>query len=169
MRRPLAALLLGALAATASGCSFIAVRRPPAAPPDEPDAPLGCTESPAAPVADTVGAIATPLTGFVVWAVCVTGASVSGEGNCDPVAWAAVLGTAAYAASAGYGYWYTGECRRLAAERRARPPAPAPASRTGGGVEDADPGGLRPTPLCLDTSPPRAERPAAAPFTRSAE
>ncbi len=118
---------------------------------------LWCTESQFFPIYDTLGAVSMPIAGLYGWAAC--------ESNCWPVILTAGLGAAAWATSAVYGYKYTGECRRMNAELRARPPGPA--SRTGDDPRDADPGGLRLTSLCLDTPPPRAERPAAAPLTGS--
>jgi hypothetical protein len=134
MRSAVAPLLLASLAATASGCSFVAVRRPPKPPPD---AALECTESRAAPVADTVGAALTAFVGLVAYPVCLGTVSAAtqaapGDRECAPVAVAAAAVTATYVASAIYGYRSTGECRRLQAERRALPPAPArPAPVTG--------------------------------------
>jgi hypothetical protein len=121
-------LLAAALLATATGCSLIAVRRPPAIPTD---APLECTQSRAAPGLDTAGAIATPLFGLMLWGLCsYTSAMQSWSSDptrieCGPVIWGTVLATAAYTGSAVYGFRETGECRRLAAARSAvGPPRP---------------------------------------------
>lgn len=124
--RTLAPLLLAALAATSSGCSFVAVRRPP---PAVTEAPLQCTRSRAAPVLDTVGAIATPVLGLTLWGLCsFTSAMQSWSSDpdhldCSPLLWGSVLSTAAYTGSAVYGFRATGDCRRLSAEPRVRPPS----------------------------------------------
>ncbi len=127
MQKTLSLSLVIALGVTTSGCSFVAVRRPPRIPPD---APLECTESRAAPVADTVGAVLTVLAGLVAYPVClgtVSAATQEAPSNrdCAPVAIAAGVVTAAYAASAIYGYKHTGTCKRLLEERRMRQAAPA--------------------------------------------
>ncbi len=118
-------LLLAALVASGSGCSFVAVRRPPSAPSE---APLECTRSRVAPGLDTAGAVVTPLLGVATWGLCEYGnamqswASEPRRLDCGAVLWAALIGTAAYTGSAVYGFHETGECRRLSAERDVRPP-----------------------------------------------
>lgn len=139
MRRQLAALLTTGLVATASGCSFVAVRRPPRV---ATDAPLRCTESRAAPALDTAGAVITTLSGLMVWGLCTFTATIQGPSdpsrpNCDVLLWATVLPTAAYTGAAVYGFRATGECRRLMTERRALPPVSGPP----GGQPAGDPAG----------------------------
>ncbi len=133
MQKVLSLLLLTALGATGSGCSFVAVRRPPHV---SPDAPLECTESRAAPVADTAGAALTTLVGLVAYPIClgIVSPTLQEDPNraCASVAVTAGVVTAAYAASAVYGYKYTGECRRLLEERRASQAANVGGSRRGG-------------------------------------
>ncbi len=125
MRTSLEALVVAALVACASGCSFVAVRRPP---PHATDAPLECTDSRAAPSLDTAGAIVTPLLGLMTWGLCEYGNSMQSWAseptrlNCASVMWATLLGTAAYTGSAVYGFHATGECRRLVGARSAPPP-----------------------------------------------
>jgi len=124
MRATLESLLVAGAVATASGCSFIGVRRPP---PATTDAPLECTRSRTAPALDTAGAIASPIIGLMVWGLCEysnsmqSWASDPSRMNCQSVLWGAALSTAAYTGSAVYGFRSTGECRRLTAERSARP------------------------------------------------
>ncbi|HUL57626.1 MAG TPA: hypothetical protein VLU43_00035 [Anaeromyxobacteraceae bacterium] len=103
------------------GCSFVTVRRPPASPPPA-GAPLECTQSPAAPVLDTVGAIVTPLAGLGAYGMCTfmqaqqSWASQPQNLRCGTFLWVTIGATAAYTGSAVYGFHETGACRRLAAQ-----------------------------------------------------
>ncbi len=125
MRTSLGCLVVAAVA-SGSGCSFVAVRRPP---PAATAAPLECTESRVAPGLDTAGAVVTPRLGAALWGLCEYGNAMQSWASdpsripCSSVLWAALAGTAAYTGSAVYGFHETGACRRLAAERAARPPA----------------------------------------------
>jgi len=102
------------------GCSLVAVRRPPASP-LQAGTPLECTQSPAAPILDTVGAIVTPLAGLGAYGMCSfmqaqqSWASQPKNLRCGTFLLVTIGGTAAYAGSAAYGFHQTGECRRLAA------------------------------------------------------
>ncbi len=124
LRPLLAAALVGSC-----GCSFIAVRRPPPSP-VAPDAQLECTQSRVAPALDTAGAIGTPIVGFAMWGLCTfTSAMQSWSSDpshlkCGHVLWGTILSTAAYTGSAVYGYHVTGDCRRLAEQRRTTAPGP---------------------------------------------
>lgn len=123
--------LAAAVLVAGCGCSFVAVRRPPPAPP-APDVPVECTQSRVAPALDTAGAIVTPIVGVAVWWLCSVTSVMSSWGsdskplNCRPLLWGTVLSTAAYAGSAVYGFHTTGECRRFAEQRRAIAPEPGP-------------------------------------------
>lgn len=129
MRTHRAYRLLAAALVGSCGCSFVAVRRPPPQP-LAPDVPLECTQSRVAPALDTAGAIGTPILGLAVWGLCsFTSAMQSWSSdpkrlNCGAVVWGTVLSTAAYTGSAVYGYHATGECRRLAEQRRMRAQGP---------------------------------------------
>ena len=115
--RLVAAALVGAC-----GCSFVAVRRPP--PPAAPDVPLECTQSRVAPALDTAGAIVTPIAGLTLWGLCTFASAMQSWASdpkhlpCGLVLGGTALSTAAYAGSAVYGYRATGDCRRLADQRR---------------------------------------------------
>jgi hypothetical protein len=128
MRPAGARSLLAAALVAACGCSFVAVRRPPLAP-VAPDEPLRCTQSRTAPSLDTAGAILTPLTGLMLWGLCSYTQAMQGWASdpqnlrCGPLLWGTVASTAAFTASAVYGFHATGECRRLAEQRRAPGPA----------------------------------------------
>ena len=112
------------------GCSFISVRRPPT-PSPPPGAPLECTESRVAPGLDTAGAIVTPIAGLGAWGLCTfmqtqqSWASEPRNMGCEAALWATLGITAAYTASAVYGFHETGACRRLGAQ--AAPPETPPA------------------------------------------
>ncbi len=131
MRTHRAKALLAAALVGCCGCSFVAVHRPPPSP-AAPDAPLECTRSRVAPALDTVGAIATPILGLTTWWLCsVTSAMQSWSSDparlpCGTVLTATALSTAAYGGSAVYGYHVTGDCRRLAEQRRIIVPGPEP-------------------------------------------
>jgi hypothetical protein len=131
-----------AVAVALCGCSFVAVRRPPQSPPP-PGAPLECTQSRVAPAFDTVGAILVPLVGLSAAAVCEleqsqqSWASEPMDLHCGNIVWATAGVTAAYVASAIYGFHETGACRRVAA----RPP-----------LSSVAPG--RPLPAHLAPTPP---------------
>lgn len=124
-RHGAAALALGLL----PGCSWLLVQRPPGGPPGS--LPPGeCTSSVAAPVADTVGAVAFGATGasllyagasapasdWVPARPILVGVGLVGAGV------AALLG-----ASAGHGYSATAECRER--EERLRRERDLPATR----------------------------------------
>lgn len=123
--------LLAAVLVAGSACSFVAVRRLPPSP-VPPGAPLECTQSRAAPVLDTAGAIATPIVGVAVWGLCAyldamqSWSSDPSHLKCGGVLWATLAGTAAYTGSAVYGFHHTGECRRLAELQFGPAPPPPP-------------------------------------------
>jgi hypothetical protein len=105
-----------ALANSASGCSWIGVKRP--APPGQP--PVRCTESPAAPIVDTVMAALGGLS--VLGSIPVFAASSMSKGEGAgllaiivgvPMVAAGAFTAALYGSSAAYGYSATRECRAL--------------------------------------------------------
>lgn len=131
MRGKRARRLLAAVLAAAGGCSFVGVRRPPPSP-VPPGAPIECTQSRAAPVLDTVGAVATPLIGLGTFGLCTYISAMQSWSSdptrlsCGTVLWATAISTAAYTGSAVYGYHYTGDCRRLVEQQRVSMPQPRP-------------------------------------------
>ena len=126
-------------------CSFVGVRRAPPSPPP-PGTPLECTQSRVAPGLDTAGAIVAPIAGVGAWGTCAlvqsqqSWSSQPQDLRCGNLLWATVAITAAYTASAVYGFHETGACRQLAA-----PEATA----------EADGGPARPLPAHLAPTPPR--------------
>lgn len=110
--RPLACLAAAALVASASGCSFIVVRGPPAATP--PGMMPHCTSVPIAPIVDT------GLFGLAVFGAVVAhqrlGEPDGGEfPNNDFLRMQrtfSLLGAVLEAAAAGYGYMKVASCRR---------------------------------------------------------
>ncbi len=132
--------ILAAALALGCGCSLIAVRRPPPSP-VAPDAPLECTQSRVAPALDTAGAVATPIVGFTMWGLCSFVSAMQSWSSdptrlkCSQLLWGTVFSTAAYTGSAVYGYHATGDCRRLAEQRRAAGVLDRATPSTVGGVD----------------------------------
>lgn len=121
-------------ALAACGCSFAMVRPPPPEP--TPGAPLVCTQSRGLPALDTLGAVATPITGISIWALCAYSEAMQSwssdpqHADCGAILWTTLGLTAAYTGSAVYGFHETTECRRLAAQAQPQPGSPeAPSPR----------------------------------------
>jgi hypothetical protein len=125
-------VLVAALGIATSGCSLVAVRRPP---PVTAEKAPECTQSRLAPGLDTAGAITSALVGVTLWGLCEYTTAISSWGsepshpNCGAVLWGGALSAAAYTGSAVYGFRATGECRRRTEEWRA---SPADHARPGG-------------------------------------
>jgi hypothetical protein len=104
-----------------SACSFITLRRPPAADIERP-ANVECTESVAAPVVDTAIALTYVALGMFVLAKGGTGCCSGPEcfGGCPSgMAVGGLIGGAIFGASAVYGFTMTNRCRGIV---RPQPP-----------------------------------------------
>ena len=132
---PITAVLIAACTFTQMGCSFLFVEGPPA--PDEiPFRRMDdsfCTESRAAPVADSVAAIAVPLVGLVRLS---EPGNPTGQSSTEAAVavTSVLLFSAVELVSSTWGYYTTEKCRQytaraLRSERTSQAPVPIPERR----------------------------------------